>query len=104
MFGFLRKLLFGPKVDYKALVDAGAIILDVRTPEEFKSGHIKGSTNIPVQVLQGKIKDLQKKGKPIVAVCRSGARSGSAVRMLRAAGMEAYNAGPWNFLAADLKK
>lgn len=101
MFQFLRKL-FGPKADFKALVSSGAIVLDVRTPEEFKTGHIKGSVNIPVQVLQGKLADLKKKGKPIVAVCRSGARSGMAVNMLRGAGMEAYNGGAWNALEYEL--
>ncbi len=103
MFGFLKKL-FGPKADYKALVAAGAVILDVRTPEEFKSGHVKGSINIPLQIMQGKINDLKKKGKPIIAVCRSGARSGMAVGMLRDAGIEAYNAGAWNALDYDLKQ
>ena len=97
MFDFLSKL-FGPKADFKALVQQGAIILDVRTPEEFRDGHIKGSLNIPVQVIQGKIADLKKKGKPIIAVCRSGARSGTAVGMLKDAGIEAYNGGAWNAL------
>lgn len=95
MFNFLKKL-FGPKTDFKALVQNGAIILDVRTPEEYKSGHIKGSLNIPVQIIQGKIADLKKKSKPIIAVCRSGARSGMAVSMLKNAGIEAYNGGAWN--------
>ncbi|MCK6694778.1 MAG: rhodanese-like domain-containing protein, partial [Thermoanaerobaculia bacterium] len=97
MFNFLRKL-FGPKADFKALAQNGAIILDVRTPEEFNSGHVEGALNIPVQILQGKIADLKKKGKPIIAVCRSGARSGMAVGMLKNAGIEAYNGGPWNTL------
>lgn len=101
MFQLLKKL-FGPKVDFKALVSSGAIILDVRTPEEFKNGHINGSVNIPVQILQGKIADLKKKGKPVVAVCRSGARSGMAVGVLRGAGLEAYNGGAWNRLEHEL--
>ena len=45
MFGFLKNL-FGPKADFKALVEAGAIIIDVRTPQEFDGGHIKTSKNI----------------------------------------------------------
>lgn len=97
MFNILKKL-FGPKADFKALVQNGAIILDVRTPEEYKSGHIEGSLNIPVQIIQGKIADLKKKGRPIIAVCRSGARSGVATGMLKNAGIEAYNGGAWNAL------
>lgn len=102
MFDFLKKL-FGPKADFKALVQNGAIIVDVRTPEEYRDGHIDGSLNIPVQVIQGKIADLKKKGKPIIAVCRSGARSGMAAGILKNAGIEAYNGGPWNALKNDIK-
>jgi rhodanese-related sulfurtransferase len=97
MFDFLRKL-FGPSINFKELVEQGALIIDVRTPEEYRQGHINGSLNIPLQVLPGKLKDLQKKGKTIIAVCRSGARSGTAVGILKNAGMEAYNGGPWNRL------
>ncbi|MEY3249723.1 MAG: hypothetical protein RL742_1766 [Bacteroidota bacterium] len=97
MFNFLKKLL-GPSADYKALVAQGALIVDVRTLEEYKQGHIDGSMNIPLQTLPGKIADLRKKGKVIITVCRSGARSGAAVGMLKKAGLEAYNGGPWNRL------
>lgn len=97
MFNFLKKLI-GPKTDFKMLVQQGALILDVRTREEFQNGHIKGSVNIPVQVIQGKIADLKQKGKPIIAVCRSGARSSMATGMLKSAGIEAYNGGAWNAL------
>jgi rhodanese-related sulfurtransferase len=97
MFSFLKKLL-GPSVNFKELVGQGALIVDVRTPEEYKQGHIDGSMNIPLQVLPGKIADLRKKGKTIITVCRSGARSGAAVGMLKKAGLEAFNGGPWNSL------
>lgn len=101
MFGFLSKL-FGPKTDFKALLEQGAVIIDVRTPEEFRGGHIQGSQNIPLQVLQAKIADLKKKAKPVIAVCRSGARSGMAVGMLKSAGIEAVNGGAWNALDHQL--
>ncbi len=97
MFSFFKKLL-GPAVNYKELVEQGALIVDVRTPEEYKQGHIDGSMNIPLQVLPGKIADLRKKGKTIITVCRSGARSGAALGMLKKAGLDAYNGGPWNRL------
>lgn len=101
MFSFLKNV-FGPSADFKAIAAQGALILDVRTPEEFRGGHIKGSLNIPVQVLQNKIADLKKKGKPIIAVCRSGARSGMAADMLKSAGIEAYNGGAWDSLEHNL--
>lgn len=102
MFGFLQKM-FGLRVDFKALTAAGALIIDVRTPEEFRAGHIKQSVNIPLQIIQGKVADLKKKNKPIIAVCRSGARSGTAVGILKSAGIEAYNGGAWNALEYDLR-
>ncbi|MBK6931174.1 MAG: rhodanese-like domain-containing protein [Saprospirales bacterium] len=101
MFSFFSKL-FGPKVDFKALVEDGALILDVRTPEEFNGGHIQGSVNIPVQIIASKVNDLRKRGKPIITVCRSGARSGTAASILKSAGIEAFNGGPWNRLEREL--
>lgn len=101
MFNFLNKL-FGPKTDFNTLVQQGAIIVDVRTPEEFRGGHINGSLNIPVQLIASKVNDLKKKGKPVIAVCRSGARSGVATGILKNAGIEAYNGGAWNALEGML--
>ena len=58
MFSFLKKL-FGPGTDFKALKEAGAIIIDVRSPQEFDRGHIQGSKNIPVNIIQREIKDTK---------------------------------------------
>lgn len=66
-----------------------AIVLDVRSMAEFKDGHIVNAINIPLNGLGNNLKQLEKhKGKPIVAVCRSGSRSGSACSMLRKNGFE----------------
>jgi len=66
-----------------------AVILDVRSIAEFKDGHIVNSINIPLNSLGSNIKQLEKhRDKPIVAVCRSGSRSGSACSMLRKQGFE----------------
>lgn len=94
---FLSKL-FGPKTDYKALVQNGAVIVDVRTAGEYKSGHIKGSLNIPVDEIKNKTGELKKKGKPVITCCASGMRSGMAKNTLKQAGIEAYNGGSWNSL------
>ncbi|NOQ70544.1 MAG: rhodanese-like domain-containing protein [Crocinitomix sp.] len=94
--GFLEKLrgaLTGEKVDYTALISDGAVVVDVRTKEEFRGGHVKGSKNFPLQSLGGKVKEL--KGKTVVLVCRSGARAGQAQRMLNNSGITAHNAGAW---------
>ena len=92
------KSLFGPSADFKALIQSGAQIIDVRTPEEYKSGHIKGSINIPVNKIAGQTQKLKKEGKVIITCCRSGARSAMAKETLKANGVEAYNGGAWDSL------
>lgn len=94
MFSFFKKL-FGPRIDYKALLQAGAIIIDVRSPQEFDGGHIKGSKNIPVNIIQREIASIKKMGKPVITVCQSGARSGMAKVILKRADIEVYNGGSW---------
>jgi phage shock protein E len=101
MFEFFKKL-FGPQADFKALVASGAVIIDVRTSQEFNSGHIKSSKNIPLQTIQKAIPDLKKSGKAVITVCRSGSRSGMAKSILKSAGIEVYNGGPWNTLSSKI--
>ncbi|MCA9650611.1 MAG: rhodanese-like domain-containing protein [Myxococcales bacterium] len=74
------------------LVAGGAMLLDVRTPQEFAGGAAKGAVNIPVQQLATRIGELPR-NRPIVAYCRSGARSASAVASLVSAGYDAHDAG-----------
>lgn len=97
--GFFSSL-FGskPNVDFKEMVAQGAIIVDVRTPGEFSSGHVKGSINIPLDVIRNKVSELKNKNVPVITCCRSGNRSGSAKSILTDAGIECYNGGPWNSL------
>lgn len=92
------KGLFGSSEDLKSVYLRGAIILDVRSPMEFGTGHIQGAVNIPLDTLHVSVADLKKKNKPIITCCLSGARSGRAVSMLSQAGLEAYNGGPWSSL------
>lgn len=84
-------LLFRSRGDVTAadahrLVEHGALLLDVRTPEEFRAGHIEGAINIPVQVLEQRMAELGAHERDIVVYCRSGNRSGRAKQMLHAAG------------------
>ena len=94
MFGILKKL-FGPGVDLSEKLAEGAVILDVRTPAEFGSGHVKGSKNIPLNKIDKQINKIQKWDKPVIACCASGMRSGSATAILKRNGIEAYNGGSW---------
>lgn len=98
MAGLLKRIFGGSRVDYRDLVKSGAVIVDVRSISEYKSGHIPGSKNYPLDSLQGKLNELKKMNKPVITVCRSGARSGMAKGMLQKAGIEAYNGGPWTSL------
>ncbi len=99
MISLLKNLFgFGPKVDYKALLADGAILVDVRTPSEFRDGHIQGAINLPLQTLDSNLNKL-KKDQVIITCCRSGSRSGMARRQLQAAGYtQVYNGGAWSSL------
>ncbi len=79
-----------------------ALIVDVRSEEEFNQGHVTGSVNIPLQNVQAALGDLRKSQRPIVMICRSGARSGMAVATLQQAGISAKNGGGWQAIAAVL--
>lgn len=95
MLGFLKKIFSGSSVNYKELIGNGAIIIDVRTTGEFKSGHLQGSKNYPLDSIRTKVSDLKKLNKPVITVCRSGSRSSMAKNILKAAGIEVYNGGSW---------
>ena len=75
----------------RQLVQAGARLVDVRTPGEFAAGHIPGAINIPVQQLDARMSELQPKDAAVVVYCRSGHRSGNAARMLKNAGFAAVH-------------
>lgn len=101
--GFLSNLFGGgPKVDLKEMVKQGAMIVDVRTPAEYQGGHIKGSINIPLQILDKNIAKL-KKDKPVITCCASGMRSGSAKSLLKNKGFDVHNGGGWNSLQSKLR-
>ncbi|PZX60728.1 rhodanese-like domain-containing protein [Hydrotalea sandarakina] len=69
-------------------------IVDVRTVMEYQSGHIDGAVNIPLDEVQSRISEFEKMPKPIVVYCRSGARSGMAMSILKQSGInEVYNGG-----------
>ncbi len=99
MIKTIKKIFgLGPKVDYVQLMKNGAVIIDVRTKAEFQGGHIRGSINIPLQVLESNLSKI-KKDKPVITCCASGMRSASAKGILKSKGFtEVYNGGGWNNL------
>ena len=61
--------------------DRPHLLLDVRTPQEFASGHIPGAVNISLQTLEAHVSELPT-DRPIVIYCRSGNRSAAAGNLL----------------------
>jgi phage shock protein E len=72
----------------QAMLTAGARILDVRTPGEFRGGHLKDAINIPVQDLLRRMDELKPLDKPIIVYCQSGYRSKKAKGMLEQSGFK----------------
>ena len=71
------------------LINADAVVVDLRSPEAFAKGHIVNARNIPLDELDVNQEKLTKLGsKPILAVCDTGASSNRAVATLRKAGLE----------------
>jgi phage shock protein E len=68
-------------------LDGGALLVDVRSPGEFASGHLPGARNIPVARIQGALGELKAAGRPVVVYCASGTRAGVALATLKAAGV-----------------
>lgn len=69
------------------IADRGALVLDVRTPREFDSGHLENAVLLPVQHLQRRIGELaEHKNRPIFVYCRTGNRSTVASKLLLDAG------------------
>lgn len=81
--------LFGPSMEQgveECRSTPGALLLDVRTPQEYREGHVPGSINLPLQEIQGAGRVIPDKATPVFLYCRSGARSGEATRFLEQMG------------------
>lgn len=75
--------------DAVRLINKGALVIDVRKPEEFESGHIVNAKNVPLdRMQQGEDAVHKQKSKILLAVCADGSTSGRAAGHLRKAGYE----------------
>jgi phage shock protein E len=88
----------------KQAVAAAALLLDVRSAEEFATGHLDRAENIPVDEVEGKLAEIASKvggdkSKPVVVYCASGGRAGRAKTTLEKAGFSnVTNAGGYKDL------
>ena len=82
-----------PEVDIDAartLVESGALLLDVREPDEWVSGHAPDARHVPMSDVPNAL-DALPRDRRVVAVCRSGARSGRVTEFLVAQGFDVVN-------------
>jgi len=97
MFNFFKKL-FG-QADIEQIIEAinaGAMLVDVRTPREFGLGSVKGAVNVPLDNITKQLGLFEGKNN-IVVFCRSGNRSAQAKNVLQQNGIEkVFNGGTWN--------
>lgn len=78
------------------LKDPNHTIIDVRTKEEFDSGHVEGAINIPIEQVVDQIDKIKKLAHPVVLCCASGSRSRQAHIYLSQHGVpNTYNGGSW---------
>ena len=70
---------------------SGAVLLDVRTPEEYRSGYIPGSKNMPLQAIDKVASVAENKDTALYVYCQSGARSRQAAGMLKQMGYTNVN-------------
>jgi rhodanese-related sulfurtransferase len=71
-------------------VDEGAVLLDVREPDEWHAGHAPNAVHVPLAALAASVDRLDK-DQPVVAVCRVGGRSERAAAALIQRGYDAVN-------------
>ena len=83
----------------------GPYIIDVRTPQEYRGGHIQQAVSIPIELISKNADKIRKMGKPVITCCQTGSRSGRAARRLRRKGIpEAINGGGWVSLKDLIKE
>ena len=97
LFGLFNR--GGSENDVKEYLEKGAVVLDVRTLQEWNEGHVEGSKHIVLTIVPLKIDEIKAFNKPVIVVCKSGGRAGQAVQFLSKQGIDAINGGAWQNVA-----
>lgn len=89
--------------DLDQLIGRGAVILDVRTPQEYATGHIEGSVNISLGTIRERYTELDT-AQTYITVCSHGLRSVKVQQLLEERGFKhVYNGGAWADLEQTMK-
>ena len=98
MLEYIRNLL-GLGKRKELLLEAirkGAYYIDVRTPQEYRDGHIQQAVNIPLELISKNAIKIKKMDKPVITCCQTGSRSGRAASRLKKKGVpEVINGRGW---------
>ncbi len=89
----------------KDALKKGAIIIDVRTVNEYDGGRVPESLNIPLDRLAASVQRIKQMNRPVIFCCESGRRSSKAVQLMKENGLkEVYNGGSWMQMLKLLKQ
>jgi len=97
-FFLFKRMSFVSAATARKYLQQGALVIDVRSPEEFRSGHVAKAVNIPLGDLRENLPCLVKdKNQVLLLHCLSGTRSGIAKRQLKGMGYHnAFNLGSYH--------
>lgn len=102
MFDFFKNMFSGNdnSQELQALIKNKALLVDVRTPQEYAQGNVPGSINIPLDQIPNQLSQFKNQDN-IVVFCRSGNRSGQAKGFLEQNGFKnVFNGGTWENVKA----
>ena len=85
LFGFSRRPVIDEGLKAYA-ADPGALLLDVRSAQEYRDGHIPGSQNLPLRSIDEIVSIAEQKDRPLYVYCHSGVRSQQVVNALQELG------------------
>ena len=92
MFPFRRRDRVRPGEAHERVTSGAAVLVDVREPAEWRAGHAPGAVHVPLSRLAaGTTLPSPARGKDVIVVCRSGARSRRAVKLLSGQGVTAVD-------------